>query len=149
MVNPVGSGSVPPILLASGNPAKQQSLGRLLDGLPLSPITPQQLELESVPEEAGDNHEAIARQKAGEWSRAASMLAIASDGGLVIPALGSNWESTLTHRFAGPSKGSQGETVERRAARRGLLGPQVGSYPPIFLLLWGLTIPLLRGNGAL
>lgn len=31
------------------------------------------------------------------------MLAIASDGGLVIPALGSAWESRHTHRFAGPA----------------------------------------------
>ena len=29
------------------------------------------------------------------------MLAIASDGGLVIPALGPAWESRHTHRFAG------------------------------------------------
>ena len=29
------------------------------------------------------------------------MLVIASDGGLVIPALGANWESRFTHRFAG------------------------------------------------
>lgn len=105
MVKPVRSGSTTPILLASGNPAKQQSLRWLLEGLPLSPVTPRQLGLESAPEEAGDNHETIAQQKAGDWSRAASMLAIASDGGLVIPALGSNWESTLTHRFAGPAAG--------------------------------------------
>ena len=103
MPKPVRSASSTPVLLASGNPAKQQSLRWLLEGLPLSPVTPQQLGLESVPEEEGDNHETIAQRKAGEWSRAASMLAIASDGGLVVPALGSNWESTLTHRYAGPA----------------------------------------------
>jgi inosine/xanthosine triphosphate pyrophosphatase family protein len=31
------------------------------------------------------------------------MLAIATDGGLVIPALGGRWESRFTHRFAGPA----------------------------------------------
>ncbi len=31
------------------------------------------------------------------------MLVIASDGGLVIPALGPDWESRHTHRFAGPT----------------------------------------------
>ena len=31
------------------------------------------------------------------------MLVIASDGGLVVPALGANWESRFTHRFAGPA----------------------------------------------
>ena len=103
MPKPVGSASSTPVLLASGNPAKQQSLRWLLEGLPLSPVTPQQLGLDSVPEEEEDTHEIIARQKAREWSLAASMMVIASDGGLVIPALGSNWESTLTHRFAGPA----------------------------------------------
>jgi len=89
--------------LASGNPAKQRSLRWLLEGLPLPPVTPQELGLESVPEEEGDNHQTIARQKALEWSQAGSMLAIASDGGLVVPALGSDWESIFTHRFAGPA----------------------------------------------
>ncbi len=103
MPKPAGSASSTPVLLASGNPAKQQSLRWLLEGLPLSPVTPQQLGLDSDPEEEGETHEIIARQKARDWSLAGSMLVIASDGGLVIPALGSNWESTLTHRFAGPA----------------------------------------------
>ena len=92
-----------PILLATTNPAKEQSFRRLLEGLPLSPMTPAQLGLEDVPEEEGDTHEAIARSKAEFWSRAGSMLTIASDGGLVLPALGGRWESRYTHRFAGPA----------------------------------------------
>jgi hypothetical protein len=35
------------------------------------------------------------------------MLVIASDGGLVIPALGANWESRFTHRFAGAAANDQ------------------------------------------
>ena len=92
-----------PILLGTGNPAKQDTLRWLLEGLPFSPVTPIQVGLRTVPEEAGDTHEAIARSKAQEWSRAGSMLALASDGGLVIPALGTGWESRYTHRFAGPA----------------------------------------------
>ena len=61
-----------------------------------------------MPDESDDTHEAIARDKAAEWSRAASMLAIASDGGLVIPALGELWESRHTHRFAGPAADDSG-----------------------------------------
>ncbi|HZA23010.1 MAG TPA: non-canonical purine NTP pyrophosphatase [Dehalococcoidia bacterium] len=89
------------ILLATGNPAKQETLRWLLEGLPLHPVTPRELGIESVPDEEGDTHEDIARLKAAEWSRASSMLVIASDGGLLIPALGINWESRFTHRFAG------------------------------------------------
>ena len=89
------------ILLASGNPAKQATLQWLLEDLPLETVTPGELGLTLVPDEEGETHQAIARQKASAWSRAASMLVIASDGGLVIPALGANWESRFTHRFAG------------------------------------------------
>jgi XTP/dITP diphosphohydrolase len=92
-----------PILLATTNPAKQQALRGLLEGLPLRLVTPQELGLDSAPEEEGETHEAIARLKAREWSLAGSMLAIATDGGLVIPALGGRWESRFTHRFAGPA----------------------------------------------
>ena len=93
--------SKPRILLATGNPAKQATLGWLLEGLPMELVEPKELGLISVPEEEGETHRAIAEQKASAWSEAASMLVIASDGGLVIPALGSNWESRFTHRFAG------------------------------------------------
>jgi XTP/dITP diphosphohydrolase len=92
-----------PILLATSNPAKQQTLRWLLEGLPFSPVTPRELGLDLSPEEEGETHEAIACLKAREWSQAASMLAIASDGGLVIPVLGERWESRFTHRFAGPA----------------------------------------------
>lgn len=94
---------VTPILLATGNGDKQRAFRSLLDGLPLTSITPAELGITTSPEEDGDTHEAIAEKKAVQWSRAGSMLAIASDGGLVIPALGPAWESRHTHRFAGPA----------------------------------------------
>ena len=92
-----------PILLATGNSDKQTEFRRLLDGLPIITVTPSEVGLSGVPDEQGDTHEAIARDKAVQWSKAASMLAIASDGGLVVPALGPRWESRYTHRFAGPA----------------------------------------------
>ena len=92
-----------PILLATGNRDKQAEFLRLLEGLPFAPVTPAEAGLGGVPDEEGDSHEDIARDKAAQWSRAASMLAIASDGGLVIPTLGPRWESRYTRRFAGPA----------------------------------------------
>ncbi len=92
------------ILLATTNPAKQRALLRLLEGLPLRPVTPQEVGLAgfSVSEEEGSSHKEIARLKSEEWSKAGGgMMAISSDGGLVIPALGPRWESLFTHRFAG------------------------------------------------
>ena len=97
------SHSPTPILLATGNRDKQAEFLRLLEGLPFTPVTPAEAGLSGVHEEEGESHEAIARDKAVKWSEAASMLAIASDGGLVIPALGPRWESRYTRRFAGPA----------------------------------------------
>ena len=92
----------PPILLGTTNPAKQRKLSWLLRGLPLKQVTPQELgSTQAEPRESGDTHEKVARQKAVAWSDAASGLAISSDGGLVIPALGKRWESLHTRRFAG------------------------------------------------
>ena len=101
-----------PILLATGNRDKQAEFRRLLDDLPFAPVTPADVGLDGVPEEEGNTHEDIARDKATQWSRAASMLVIASDGGLVVPALGPRWESRYTHRFAGPAA-NNGERLAR------------------------------------
>ncbi len=67
------------------------------------PTTAEQLGLDAPAGEEGDTHQAIARHKAQQYSLAGSTLAIASDGGLVLPALGDRWESLYTHRFAGPA----------------------------------------------
>ena len=90
------------ILLASGNGEKQGAFRTVLNGLPFNLITPAELGVSASTQEGGDTHAAIAIEKAVEWSKAGSMLAIASDGGLVIPALGHSWESRHTRRFAGP-----------------------------------------------
>ena len=91
-----------PILLATRNADKQTAFRSVLEGLPIRPVTPAEIGITVATQEDGDTHEAIAVEKAVEWSRAGSMLAIASDGGLVIPALGPAWESRHTRRFAGP-----------------------------------------------
>ena len=95
--------STPTILLATGNADKQRMLRWLLEGLDVQAVTPAELGVRADPDESGDTHEVIARSKAEEWSRLAGVPAIASDGGLVVPALGANWESRYTRRFAGPA----------------------------------------------
>ena len=112
-----------PILLATGNPAKQRMLAWLLEETGLVQVTPQQLGLDGVPDEEGDTHLAVARDKAAQWSQSGSTLAIASDGGLVIPALGDRWESLYTHRFAGAGA----DDYERAERLLELMQPYQGS----------------------
>ncbi len=112
-----------PVLLGTNNPDKQEVLRWTLDGLPLAPRTPSQLGLLAEPSEEGETHRAIATAKAIEWSNSGSMLAIASDGGLVIPALGPNWESRYTHRFAGP----EADNAQRLERLMELMQPYKGA----------------------
>ena len=111
-----------PILLATGNRDKQEQFRGILAGLPLSPVTPGEIGVSAAPDEDGDTHEAIARDKAAQWSKSSSMLVMASDGGLVIPALGPRWESRYTRRFAGPAA----DNDERLARLLELMRPYGG-----------------------
>jgi len=117
-----------PILLATRNPAKADALRGLLEGLPLHPLTPEEAGLDLPETEEGENHGSVALAKAVSASRLFGGLALASDGGLVVPALGEGWRSLLTRRFAGP-----GATDEERARAllermRGLTGEARRAY---------------------
>ncbi len=92
---------MPTILLATGNAAKQAKLRWLVDGLGFETVTPRDLGLNLDPPEQGTTHQEIAASKALAWADAAGCLAIASDGGVDIPALGPNWNSLYTRRAAG------------------------------------------------
>lgn len=111
------------LLLATGNTDKQRMLAWLLEGLPVEPVTPAQAGVSASPDESAETHEAIARAKAEAWSMAAGIPAIASDGGLLVPALGANWESRYTRRFAGPAA----DDAERQRRLLNLLEPYRGS----------------------
>ena len=91
----------PSILLASTNPAKIDRLRDCLAGWPFQFLTVDKLPPHKPPEESGHTHREIAESKALEWARIGKCLAIASDGGIDIPALGPNWDSLLTRRAAG------------------------------------------------
>jgi len=80
------------IVLASSNPAKREQLRWLLDGLDLRPVSGPAVEVpEDAPDLAGN-----AALKA--LASSAEGLAIASDGGLEVPALAGLWDPLRTHR---------------------------------------------------
>lgn len=89
------------ILLATTNLAKREKLRWLLAGLDLEPVDPEERSVQVPLEETAGSHRANAVLKAVAASHASSTLAIASDGGLLVPALGPAWDSLRTHRFAG------------------------------------------------
>lgn len=91
------------ILLATTNNAKAAHLAWLLHGLPLRRVSLADANLADIspPPEEEPTLAAIAAHKACAWSREFAGLAIASDGGIAIPALGDRWEERLTARFAG------------------------------------------------
>ena len=87
--------------------------------------------------ETSPTHLGNAVAKAVGWSRAQGGVTLASDGGLVIPALGPGWESTLTHRATGEFV-AEPERARRLLARMGhLRGTQREAY-------WAEAIALAR-----
>lgn len=82
-----------PIVLASSNPTKRRQLRWLLEGLPLDPVEP--TAPLGVPE-TSSNLTGNAAAKALTYSGGG--LAVASDGGLVVPALAVAWDPLLTGR---------------------------------------------------
>ena len=97
------------VLLATTNQAKAAKLRWLLEGIGLQCVAPDE---PLVVSEEGKTHRENAEAKALAWSKQHKMPAIASDGGLVIPALGDRWEPLLTARFAGPAA-SDRDRLER------------------------------------
>lgn len=91
----------PRILLGSTNVAKIDRLRDCLEGWSFDFVTIDELPQHQPPEETGSTHLEIAETKAIAWARIGGGLAIASDGGIDIPALGRNWDSLLTRRAAG------------------------------------------------
>jgi XTP/dITP diphosphohydrolase len=92
------------IVLGTQNPSKQAELRRVLRGLPLTPITPEEAGVAGLePREDGWTFEDNAEYKARYYARMAGLPAIANDGGLEIPILRGRWQGLRTRRFAGPN----------------------------------------------
>jgi len=143
------------ILLATSNPAKLTRLRLLLEGLPYRLLAPSDLGLvvEPVVEETGVDFAANASLKAEAWSRAAGGLAaLASDGGMAIPALGAHWDALRTRRQAGLAANDEGRIAHLLALMAGLLGEERHAvwYEAIALAAGGTVRTWTeRGDGGL
>ena len=89
------------IILATHNKAKQEMLRWVLGDVCRISVLPNEFFREIHIHEDGSSHIENATKKALAVSMATGELAIGTDGGLLIPALGNNWDSKKTRRFAG------------------------------------------------
>ena len=128
------------ILLATRNPAKAARLRWLFDGLGVRFRHPRQLPVPPLVPEEGKTHLENAVAKAMAWSRAAGGLAVASDGGLVVPALGDGWDSVATRR----ATGGDASDAEHAAHLLGLMRPHQGAQRKVS---WVEAVALAR-DGA-
>ena len=89
------------VLLATTNPAKAERLRVLAAGLDLALTNGPDVASPPAIDEDAASHLGNAIRKAVVWSRAHPAVALASDGGLAIPALGDDWSSLVTRRGTG------------------------------------------------
>ena len=95
------------ILIGTTNEDKGHKLNWLIEGLGLTPKPLEMSFLNNVLTEDAPNHRGNAEKKARFYSQFTDELVISSDGGVIIPALGSKWNSLHTQRFAGGNASDQ------------------------------------------
>ena len=115
------------VVAATQNAAKVERLSDLIGDLAAVAPLPPDVSLEPpADQESGDLFTEIAQAKARTWSRALGTddLVVASDGGLLIPALGDVWDPLRTRRFAGGGRSNRERADALLALAAGLEGEQ-------------------------
>ena len=129
------------LIAGTTNAAKAEHLRALCAGLDVDWISAAStVEVPDV-DETGDSHIANAVRKAVAWSRAYAVAALASDGGLAIPALGDGWQSLLTGRATGGNVSDEEHASRLLRRMQGLHGARREAY-------WTEAVAVAR-NGAL
>jgi XTP/dITP diphosphohydrolase len=97
------------IILATNNPHKQEKLGWIVKGY-FTEI--ENLNEKIKVEENGKTFKENAEIKALFIAKKHKCFAIATDGGVLIPALGNNWNELLTRRFIGNHDATDTERMD-------------------------------------
>ena len=120
------------VVAGTGNAAKAAELRRVLAGAVAVEEAPRDISLkirERDPKRAGGVAH-VAAAKAREWSRAltergeGNAFVVASDGGLLVPALGAAWDPLRTRRFAGEDADDRARAEALLALASGLEGEE-------------------------
>ena len=129
------------LIAGTTNAAKAERLRALCASLDVDWVSaPSTAEAPDV-DETGDSHIANAVRKAVAWSRAYAVAALASDGGLAIPALGDGWQSLLTRRATGGNVSDEEHAARLLRRMQDLQGTRREAY-------WTEAVAVAR-NGAL
>ncbi len=116
------------VLLATTNPAKAARLHVLAAGAGITLIDGSSIASPPEVEEDAASHLANAIRKAVVWSRERSEVALASDGGLAIPALGGDWSSLVTRRGTGGDVSDEEHAARLLRRMRDLRGDQRAAH---------------------
>ncbi len=116
------------LLLGTGNPAKLARLRWIAEGLDFEVTTSQDLGPEPSTQEGDRSARENAELKAIAWATGYRVATLASDGGLVVPALGERWNSTRTRRAAGEHASDAGRAEHLLELMRGLHGDERLAY---------------------
>ncbi len=115
------------LLFGTTNPGKLRELRRLVVGLPIRVVSPDDLR-RALPEveEDGATFAANAEKKASEWARYAGLHAVADDSGLCVDALGGE-PGVRSARWSDEETGGPASPVcELPRAAAAELGPVAG-----------------------
>jgi inosine/xanthosine triphosphate pyrophosphatase family protein len=114
---------IPDLVVASRNPAKVATVARLAAGL--ARVRPLPDDLAAAGDEDAASVEANAAAKARRASAAQpGSVVVATDGGLLVPALGSAWDPLRTRRFAGAHATDRERADALLALAAGLAGDE-------------------------
>ncbi len=114
------------LLFGTTNPGKLRELRRLVAGLPIRVVSPDDLG-RSLPEveEDGATFAENAEKKASEWARFAGLHALADDSGLCVDALGGE-PGVRSARWSDEDPGPASPVCELPGAAAAELGPVAG-----------------------
>ncbi len=129
------------LIAGTTNAAKAERLRALCAGVDVDWVSAASTAEAPDVDETGDSHIANAVRKAVAWSRAYAVAALASDGGLAIPALGEGWQSLLTGRATGGNVSDEEHAARLLRRMQGLQGTRREAY-------WTEAVAVAR-NGAL
>lgn len=117
-----------PLLLATTNPAKAARLRWVFGAAPGAEPTPLPADAGPGPDEDGGSFRENAELKAQFWSNRYGRRSAASDGGLLVPALGPRWNALRTARMAGPGADDLARAEHLLALAAELRGEQRAVY---------------------